>query len=100
MRSCGNSDVIVTWNFDSKVLKSLSGHQFGRVDGSSAGYQTEPYYAGNHRPVAFFNVRGPKVDKSTVLSDSHIVDIAPTILSLFDIEVPSHFDGSVLEGLQ
>ena len=93
-------DVIVTWNFDAKVLKSLSGRQFGRVDGSAAGYQTEPYYAGNHRPVAFFIARGPIIDKSIVLSDCHIVDIAPTILSLFDIEVPSHFDGSVLEGLQ
>jgi predicted AlkP superfamily phosphohydrolase/phosphomutase len=93
-------DVIVTWNFDSKVLKSLSGSHFGRVDGSAAGYQTEPFYAGNHRPVAFFSARGPTVDKSTVFSDRHIVDIAPTILSLFDIEIPSHFDGSVLEGLQ
>jgi predicted AlkP superfamily phosphohydrolase/phosphomutase len=90
-------DIVVTWDLDAKIMNQLFANDCGTVAGALANYQTEPFYTGNHRPAAFYIARGPNVKKTDNFTGGHIVDIAPTILSLFDVEIPIQFDGSVLE---
>lgn len=92
-------DVIVTWDYNAKVLNQLYTDICGLVEGPAAAYQTEPYYTGNHRPAAFFIASGPSIGESRELYGGHIVDIAPTLLAMLDVEIPANFDGKVWEDL-
>lgn len=40
---------------------------------------------------------GPSFDTNRTLSDTSIMDIAPTLLHLLDVPIPSDIDGSVIE---
>jgi len=92
-------DLVVTWDPDAKVLAEVESANAGRVC-KQAGYETAPYYSGNHRPNAFVLARGPAVSSGSSLEDGHIVDIAPTILEILGVEPPQHFDGHAWSGLQ
>ena len=92
-------DVVINWDYNAKVLSQLYSEKLGLIKSPSAGYQTEPYYTGNHRPAAFFIARGPNIKESKTLNDGHIVDIAPTLLAMMDIKIPENFDGKVWEDL-
>ncbi|GAA0193314.1 alkaline phosphatase family protein [Halobaculum roseum] len=50
-----------------------------------------------HAPEGIYSIDGPGVVESGGTAD--IVDIAPTVLALLDIGVPSNIDGSVLDDL-
>jgi predicted AlkP superfamily phosphohydrolase/phosphomutase len=69
----------------------------GTVVGPAA-YQTSPFYTGNHRPNAFVLARGPGIPANGQLEQGHIVDLAPTILTLLGVDPPSHFEGSAWAG--
>ena len=45
-------DVVISWDFDAKVLDRVQGPACGLVTGR-CGYETPAYYSGNHRPNAF-----------------------------------------------
>jgi predicted AlkP superfamily phosphohydrolase/phosphomutase len=92
-------DLVVTWNPDAQVLAEIESVNAGRVR-KQAGFETAPYYSGNHRPNAFILARGPSVSSGSSLESGHIVDIAPTILEMLDVEPPKHFDGRAWSGLQ
>lgn len=85
-------DLVVTWDPDAKVLAELESPGAGRVH-MKPGFETAPYYTGNHRPNAFILARGPSVARGASLGNPHIVDIAPTILEALDVAPPEHFDG-------
>jgi predicted AlkP superfamily phosphohydrolase/phosphomutase len=85
-------DLVLTWDPEAKVLGELESPTAGRVC-MQAGYETAPYYSGNHRPNAFVLARGPGVSRGSEIEGGHIVDLAPTILELLDVEPPEHFDG-------
>ncbi len=85
-------DLVVTWDPDAKVLAELESAGAGRVC-KEAGFETAPYYSGNHRPNAFVLARGPSVPRGAKLVEPHIVDIAPTILEALGVAAPEHMDG-------
>jgi len=85
-------DLVVTWDPGAKILAELESNSAGRVC-KQAGYETAPYYTGNHRPNAFVLARGPSISRGSSIDGGHIVDIAPTILELLGVEPPAHFDG-------
>lgn len=85
-------DLVVTWDPDAKVLAELESAGAGRVR-KEAGFETAPYYSGNHRPNAFVLARGPSVPRGAKLVEPHIVDIAPTILETLGVAAPEHMDG-------
>ncbi len=85
-------DLVVTWDPEARVLGELESAACGRLS-SSAGYQLAPYYTGNHRPNAFVLARGPQVRAGTMLTDGHILDLAPSILALLGVDPPAHFEG-------
>lgn len=85
-------DLVVSWDPDARVLDELHSERCGRIKGV-AGYQTAPYYTGNHRPNAFVLARGPHVPAGGTLADGDILDIAPTTLALLGVDPPAHFEG-------
>ena len=85
-------DLVVTWAPEAQVQGELRSDRAGLVTGR-AGFETAPYYSGNHRPNAFVLGRGPLLPRGATLAEAHIVDLAPTILEALGVEPPSHMDG-------
>ncbi|MBI5571861.1 MAG: alkaline phosphatase family protein [Desulfomonile tiedjei] len=51
---------------------------------------------GGHRNTGFLLARGPGIGPGTNLPKAHIVDLAPTILTLMNAPVPQHMAGNPL----
>ena len=88
-------DVVISWDFDAEVLDRVQGPSSGLVRGKR-GYQTPAYYTGNHRPNAFLLGYGRDVTAGAGLDGGHIVDLAPTILTMLGVDPPPHFEGRAL----
>lgn len=54
---------------------------------------------GAHRPFGFLAASGPRIRKAPDMKTVHLLDLAPTILSLMDVNVPDDYDGRVLSEL-
>ena len=50
-----------------------------------------------HRKYGILAMAGPEIAAGSQLEDASILDIAPTVLALFDLPVADDFDGRVLE---
>jgi predicted AlkP superfamily phosphohydrolase/phosphomutase len=85
-------DLVVAWDPDARLLTEMATPSAGKVVGPAA-YQTSPFYTGNHRPNAFVLARGPGISASAQLEQGHIVDLAPTILSLLGVDPPASLEG-------
>ncbi|NIN66700.1 MAG: hypothetical protein GTO63_18835 [Anaerolineae bacterium] len=62
-------------------------------------FKPGPYsnrYTGSHRMNGVFLAHGPDIKKSARLSDAKIYDVAPTILHIFGVAIPTDMDGRVL----
>ena len=55
------------------------------------------FLSGWHRMNGLLVVMGPDVKAGTVIKNANIIDLAPTILYLTGIPVPSDMDGRVLK---
>ncbi|MBD3230639.1 MAG: hypothetical protein GF329_20840 [Candidatus Lokiarchaeota archaeon] len=53
-------------------------------------------HSGNHRREGIFIVTGEKIKKDLDIGKISILDIAPTILHIFDLPLPSDMDGRIL----
>lgn len=51
---------------------------------------------GSHRPEGVFIATGPSINPASSPRSPHLMDIAPTILTLLGIEPPKHMDGRIL----
>ena len=51
-----------------------------------------------HRDVGVFAIQGPGIKKDELLHGASVLDITPTILTLYDLPVGSDMDGKVLVG--
>jgi len=63
-------------------------------------YKNEPYsnrHTGSHRMEGIFLAYGPDIKKGVEIKNLQIYDIAPTILYMFDIPIPSDIDGKILK---
>jgi predicted AlkP superfamily phosphohydrolase/phosphomutase len=88
-------DVVISWDFDAEVLDQVQGPSSGLVSGRR-GYETPAYYTGNHRPNAFLLGHGRDTTPGDAIAGAHIVDIAPTILTMLGVDPPPHFEGRAL----
>lgn len=61
----------------------------------AANHPENPFLEGGHTPNGIFLAYGPQI-QSTRLESAHLIDLAPTILHLFDERVPPDMDGRVL----
>ncbi len=90
-------DVVISWDFDAKVLDRVQGTACGLITGK-CGYQTPAYYSGNHRPNAFVLGYGAGVASGAGAQGGHIVDIAPTVFAALGVDPPAQFEGRALAG--
>jgi predicted AlkP superfamily phosphohydrolase/phosphomutase len=88
-------DIVVNWDIEAKVLSELLSDRCGLIHGKAAGYEITPYYTGNHKPTAFVLARGAKIAEGELLTGGHIVDLAPTLLAMLEVDPPKHLDGRI-----
>ncbi len=91
-------DLIVHWS----DAGYHSVQRFGRTEDSVFSdslyfHLTNIRYTGHHRLNGIFAVKGPGVERDKEIEGAKIVDIAPTVLYLLGLPVPSDMDGRVLE---
>ncbi len=91
-------DVVISWDAAARILSEIDTPSHGRIQ-KQAGHAISPFYTGNHRPNAFVLARGPGVKTGDVLDGGHVVDIAPTVLSMLGVDVPRHFEGKPWQNL-
>lgn len=68
--------------------------------GSSTEVMSAPLkgsYSGFHTMDGILAMRGPSIVRGQVLSDTSIIDVAPTILALLGLPIPEDMDGKVLQ---
>jgi len=82
-------DAVISWNLGARILDEIAGPASGHIR-KQPGYMVSPFYTGNHRANAFVLAAG---DARLAASGGHILDIAPTVLSLLGVDVPAHFEG-------
>jgi predicted AlkP superfamily phosphohydrolase/phosphomutase len=57
-----------------------------------------PDRTGTHRMNGVIFLHGPGIRAGSFIEDAAIIDVAPTILALMGVPIPSNMDGKVLEG--
>jgi predicted AlkP superfamily phosphohydrolase/phosphomutase len=93
---CLMPDVVINWNDHARITTELSTPSYGIVRHPQPGHAVAPFYSGNHRPNAFTLAIGPGIEGRATVEGAHILDLAPTLLDHFGIEVPPHMTGRVL----
>ncbi|MGA0706406.1 MAG: alkaline phosphatase family protein [Steroidobacteraceae bacterium] len=83
-------DLSVSWCSNARTTTTISSHSHGMVTGL-AGYQTSPFYTGNHRPAAFVATAG--AHSLVPGNGASVLDLAPTILRQLGVETPVHYEG-------
>ncbi|MCA9967086.1 MAG: alkaline phosphatase family protein [Anaerolineales bacterium] len=61
-------------------------------------FSTQPL-TGSHRPHGILIANGSGICPGTHVEGAHLLDIAPTVLSLLGVPTPANFDGQLLRGL-
>jgi len=56
-----------------------------------------PKKSGNHRRDGIVIMKGKNIKKDLIIENAEIIDIAPTILYLMGVPIPSDMDGKVLK---
>jgi predicted AlkP superfamily phosphohydrolase/phosphomutase len=88
-------DLIVQWARRRRVLdRWISSPRYGTIAMPTPGKNTDGR-GGNHRPHGFLLAAGPGVGHGQVAGAS-ILDLAPTVYSLFGISPPAEMRGQVL----
>lgn len=85
-------DATISWRLEARTLEQLTAPGIGLISGR-AGYGISPFYTGNHRAAAFVLARGPAFASDMALVDGHILDIAPTVLTILGVDSPGRFEG-------
>jgi hypothetical protein len=53
--------------------------------------------SGTHRMNGIFLAFGENIRPGVILEKAHITDLAPTVMYMMGLQVPSHMDGRVLQ---
>jgi predicted AlkP superfamily phosphohydrolase/phosphomutase len=94
-------DLLIRWKEDEEIRGIAMGDgavDTGLVDESRPLVPGEDprIISGDHRLHGIFLMAGKPIQKGLKLSNARIIDLAPTILKLFRLPIPSDMDGSVL----
>ncbi|GAB4377336.1 MAG: hypothetical protein Kow00121_26460 [Elainellaceae cyanobacterium] len=84
-----DADLIVIWQ-DEYATDVVESPEYGRIG------PLPPYRAGSHRAEGFMLAAGPGISESSDLLNSHVLDIAPSILDLMGAPIPDHLEGKPL----
>ncbi|MEM7590965.1 MAG: nucleotide pyrophosphatase [Cyanobacteria bacterium P01_A01_bin.83] len=83
-----DADIVILWQ--EPITDVVDSQQLGRI-----GPLTH-CRAGGHKSQGFLLAKGADIPENLDLSGGGVVDLAPTILSLIDAEIPHHLDGKNL----
>lgn len=86
------ADITIRWRTDF----ILSGIQSPRGSSDLSLANTQPLVTGGHRPDGILILSGPGFKPNFQLGKAFLIDLAPTILHLFGLPVPTSMDGRVL----
>jgi predicted AlkP superfamily phosphohydrolase/phosphomutase len=86
-------DLLVLWTSES-LLTGVRSPRVGTIHLDFPERRT-----GAHRPFGFLAASGPRIRNAPDMKTVHLLDLAPTILSLMDVNVPEHYDGRVISEL-
>lgn len=89
-------EIVIIWNVDAKITTELGLGARGAVRSRAPSCSLPPFYSGNHFPHAFAVANGPGVPAGVVRDGGSILDLAPTILSRFGLDVPDHMTGALM----
>lgn len=81
-----DADLIVVWQ-DDYATDVVESPEYGRIG------PLPPYRAGSHRSEGFVLAAGPDIPESATLTGGHVLDLAPTILSLVNAPIPEYLEG-------
>mgnify|MGYP006280051837 CR=1 FL=1 len=92
------------------VLVALAGEEATVLLVSDHGFQSDSLRpralpnepagpAAEHRPIGIFVAAGPGIRADAILPGASILDVAPTVLSLFDLPIGRDMDGQPLAGI-
>jgi len=70
----------------------------GRTTKDPSILQMRAGYTGTHCKEGIFFLVGPGIRQGKTISDSSIMDLAPTVLALLGVPLPKDMDGRVLDG--
>ena len=87
-------DLIVLWSRE-ETLTAVGSDAIGVVEAPSPDERP-----GTHSPPGFLLARGTPVTGRSTVDASHVYDVAPTILSLFDVPVPAHMIDKTIKELE
>lgn len=88
-----DADLIIVWQDDypTDVIDSPDYGRFGPL----------PHYrSGSHREKGLILAAGPNIEANTTISSGHVLDLAPTLLSLMDAPIPEYLEGKPLQLLK
>lgn len=88
-------DLVVLWR-DDAFFSPQSADIKARLQAKESFSLTQISRSGEHRRNGIFIASGPEILKGKEIKDVDIMDIAPTILYLFDLPVVKDMDGKVL----
>jgi len=73
-------------------------HISGNLGGTEVFYDPEKWEAENSK-YGLFLAMGPDIENKGFIDDIRILDLAPTILKMFNVNVPDDMDGKVLQNI-
>jgi predicted AlkP superfamily phosphohydrolase/phosphomutase len=89
-------DMVVRWaESPASMHRAVSSPKFGVIPWPTPGRNPEGR-SGNHRPQGMFIAVGPGINAG-ILPKAHILDLAPTVLSLLDQPIPVEMEGRPLD---
>lgn len=92
-------DLVVQWSdYTWMEYHSLSPNQ-PLFPETEEGFYRNIRISGTHRENGIILVKGPAIRKGFEVSNARIMDVAPTILHLMGLSIPSDMDGTVLTNL-
>ncbi len=91
-------DILVKWKFKpAAYYTKIISPEYGELKWPQPGKNPDGR-SGNHRFEGFFLAVGKDFkENSTLEKTHHIVDLAPTILNLLDIEKPKEMEGEIIK---
>lgn len=88
-------DLLVDFDTDSGPIETVHSPRAGTI---SVPVRTPALpRTGDHTTHSRLIVAGPGIDHAPLAADGNVVDIAPTILALLDVEAPASYDGRPLD---
>ena len=92
-------DAVINWNEKARVLDAIESPRAGLIR-KVPGHAVSAFYNGNHRANAFMFARGPSLAAGTSLDGGHILDVAPTLLTMLGVDLPRQFEGRAWSGFR